>query len=44
MTLNKEDTVFGMLEDKIQMTYSKYSKHISIFLEIFIICSLPSKL
>lgn len=44
MTLNKEYAVFAILEDKIQMTYSKYSKCISVFLKIFKNYNLPSKL
>lgn len=44
MTLDIEYAVFSILEDKIQVTYLKNSKYISIFLEIFINYSLPSKL
>lgn len=44
MTFDIEYAVFSILEDKIQVTYLKNSKCISIFLEIFINYSLPSKL
>lgn len=44
MTLNKEYAVLAILEDKIQMTYSKYNKCISVFLEMFKNYSILSKL
>lgn len=44
MTFDIEYAVFSILEDKIQVTYLKNSKYISIFLEIFINYSLLSKL
>lgn len=44
MTLYTEYAVFAILQYEIHITYSKYSKQISVFLEIFINYNLPSKL